>query len=149
MVRTRQVPVAEGLFTWPSEDSRLIGTQCADCLVVTFPTQSSCPRCNSERMEETLLHKRGTLWTWTTQGFLPKAPPYAGTDTPQAFKPYAVGYVEFADQVRVEGRLTECDPERLRIGMKMELAIVPFRKDDDVELMTFAFKPVESKEEAR
>jgi uncharacterized OB-fold protein len=63
---TAQVPVAEGLFTWPSEEPQLIGAKCPDCGVTTFPRQATCPRCPSERMDEMLLPRRGTLWTFTT-----------------------------------------------------------------------------------
>jgi hypothetical protein len=47
--------------------------------------------------------------------------------------------------VKVEARLTEADPAKLANGMEMELAIVPFRTDDDGnEVVTFAFRPVTS-----
>ena len=49
--------------------------------------------------------------------------PYVGPTTP--FEPYGVGYVELPGEVRVEARLTEADPARLRIGMPMELTVVP------------------------
>jgi uncharacterized OB-fold protein len=82
--------------------------------------------------------RRGTLWTWTTQDFLPKEP-YAGGETPETFQPYGVGLVQLGDEVRVEGRLTEAD-RRAAIGMEVELVIVPFRTDDDgTEVMTYAF----------
>ena len=42
-----QVPVAEGIFTWPSDEPQLIGSRCAACGIVTFPAQDSCPRCAS------------------------------------------------------------------------------------------------------
>ena len=62
---------------------------------------------------------------------------------PAEFKPYAVGYVELPGEVKVESRLTECDPAVLVNGMEMELVIVPFRTDDDGnEVVTFAFRPV-------
>jgi uncharacterized OB-fold protein len=55
--------------------------------------------------------------------------------------PYGVGYVELADEVRVETRLTQTTD--LRTGMEMELVLVPFRVDDDGnEVVTFAFRPV-------
>ena len=45
--------------------------------------------------------------------------------------------------VRVEGRLTENDPAKLRFGMEVELVMVPFFVDKDGdEVMTFAFAPV-------
>jgi uncharacterized OB-fold protein len=55
-----------------------------------------------------------------------------------------VGYVELPGELRVEARLTEHRAEHLRIGMEMELAIVPFGTDDEGnELVTFAFRPVD------
>jgi uncharacterized OB-fold protein len=139
-----QVPIAEGLFTWPADEPRLIGGKCVSCGVVTFPRQGSCPRCNGQEIAEELLARRGTLWTWTIQGFLPKSPPYAGPETAKDFQGYGVGYVELPGQVKVESRLTENDPAKLRIGMAMELAIIPFSVDSEGrQVVTFAFAPVE------
>jgi uncharacterized OB-fold protein len=137
-----QVPVAEGIFTWPSDDPQLIGGRCRGCGIVTFPSQDSCPRCASTEMEEHLLPRRGRLWAWTTQEFPPPSPPYAGANG-DAFAPYGVGYVELGGDVKVETRLTEARPDALRVGVEMELVIVPFRVDDTGnEVVTFAFQPV-------
>jgi uncharacterized OB-fold protein len=137
-----RVPIAEGVFTWPDEQPQLIGARCTACGIVTFPAQESCPRCASTAMEQHLLARRGRLWAWTTQEFPPPSPPYAGA-TGRDFVPFGVGYVELPGEVKVETRLTETDPDVLRHGMEMELAIVPFGADDDGnEIVTFAFAPV-------
>ena len=137
-----QVAFAPGVFTWPSEEPRLIGGRCTECGSVTFPRPPSCARCGATAVDEHLLPRRGTLWTFTTQGFLPKEP-YAGGETVETFRPFGIGLVQLGEEVRVESRLTEHDPERLRIGMEVELEIVPFRTDDDgTEVLTFAFAPV-------
>lgn len=136
------VPVADGIFTWPSDAPQLIGSRCNVCGIVTFPSQESCPRCTSTEMAEHLLSRRGRLWAWTTQEFPPPSPPYAG-ENGDAFTPYGVGYVELPGEVKVETRLTEADPEALGVGMEMELVVVPFRTNDDgSEVVTFAFRPV-------
>ena len=70
-------------------------------------------------------------------GVPPKSPPYALAESPETFVPYAVGYVEFAGQARVEGRLTEADAAKLQIGMEMETVLIPFADD-----VTYAFRPV-------
>jgi len=142
MTGIRQVPVAEGLFTWPSEEPRLIGAQCAGCGMVGFPAGLACARCGSDQFTQKLLPDTGTLWTFTTQGFRPPSPPYDGTDTAESFRPYAVGYVELPGEVVVEARLTEPDPARLSIGQQMRLAIVPYSVTaDGTEVVTFAFAP--------
>jgi uncharacterized OB-fold protein len=137
-----QVPVTEGIFTFPSDAPQLIGSRCTACGIVTFPSQASCPRCASTAMEEHLLPRRGQLWAWTTQDFPPPSPPYSGP-AGKDFVPFGVGYVELPGEVKVETRLTESSPDALSIGMEMELTLVPFRTDDDGdEVVTFAFRPV-------
>ncbi len=113
---------------------RLVAGRCSDCAAHTFPLRERCPTCGGA-VERTLLPPRGTLWTWTTQGFEPK-PPYVPEDG--EFVPFAVGYVEFPGYLRVEGRLTEADPARLQIGMPME--VVALRRG---ELVTYAFAPID------
>lgn len=139
-----QVPVQEGVFTWPSEEPALLGSRCTNCGNHMFPVQSGCPKCTATGAETVELGRRGTLWTWTIQGFPPKAPPYIGNADPKTFEAFGVGYVELPGEVKVEARLTESDPEKLKIGMEMELVIVPLSTDDDGnEVVTFAFAPVE------
>ncbi len=135
-----QIPIAENLFSWPSEKPQLIGARCAACGTTFFPAQQTCARCASSDLAPSLLARRGRLWSWTIQGFRPKSPPFTG---PKAFEPYGVGYVELPGEVKVEARLTEHDPGRLRIGMEMELVVVPFSTNDDGDdVVTYAFRPV-------
>jgi len=142
MAGKQQVPVDPRLFTWPSDEPQLIGSRCTQCGVMTFPAQADCPGCAGDSMKEALFDRRGTLWTFTTQEFIPKSPPYARAETPETFKPYALGYVEFEGQAKVEGRIDESDFAKLRIGMEMEVVVVPFMERDDEEIVTYAFRPV-------
>src|SRR5437868_6128089 len=82
------------------DDAQLIGSRCTACDMVTFPAQDSCPRCASVAMTTHLLPRRGSLWAWTTQGFPPPSPPYAGP-VGSAFVPFAVGYVELPGALKV------------------------------------------------
>ncbi len=136
---TRRQPVADGLFEQAGDEVCLVGSQCEDCGVVTFPSQTSCPRCTSTRVRARLLARRGTLWSWTIQCFAPKSPPYAVEDA-DTFDPYGVGYIELPGEVRVEARLTVADPDALRIGMPMELTLVP-APGAEAGVVTFAFAP--------
>jgi uncharacterized OB-fold protein len=138
-----QVPIAQGLFTWPSNDPRLLGSRCVSCGVVTFPAQSGCPSCCGENTETIELERRGTLWTWTVQGFLPNRPPYDGPETPDDFKPFGVGYVELPGQVRVETRIKTQDVNKLRIGMDMELVVEKFVERDGKDIVAYFFQPVD------
>jgi uncharacterized OB-fold protein len=134
--------LAPDISTWPDPDPQLIGSRCGDCGATTFPTQPICPRCTSEAMSDLLLPGRGTLVTWTTQGFLP-GPPYAGSETAESFEPFGMGLVQLGDVIKVEGRLTEGDPEKLRFGMEVELTMRPLYTDDEGDdVLMFAFAPV-------
>jgi uncharacterized OB-fold protein len=137
--------IDDGLVGEVRGEPRLIGSECTQCGVVTFPRQASCPRCASVAVRERLLAREGTLWSWTIQCFPPKSPPYA-VDDPDGFEPYGVGYVELPGEVRVEARLTVADPETLRIGMPMELTLIAAPGHDE-GVVTFAFAPAEDDEQ--
>ena len=137
-----QKALAPEISNWPNEDPQLIGSNCSDCDATVFPVHQLCPRCSSDQVSAALLPRRGTLVAWTTQGFLPGAP-YAGRETTKTFTPFAVGLVQLGDVVRVEGRLTESDPDKLQFGMDVELTMIPFSSDDDGnEIVTFAFQAI-------
>ena len=140
-----QVSVQDTVLTGIPGEPRLIGGKCPDCGNVVFPMQKDCPKCTGDRIEQVELSTKGVLWTWTIQGFAPKSPPYIGETDPENFEAYGVGYVELPGEVKVEARLTENDPTRLRVGMEMELTVVPLAVDEEGnEVVTFAFKPVEN-----
>ena len=133
--------LAPDVTTWPDENAQLIGSRCDDCGAATWPRQSSCPRCSRSNMSDRLFPRHGTLVAWTTQGFVP-GPPYLGAQTPNTFEPFAVGLVQLGDEIRVEARLTESDPAKLRFGMDVELVFVPFfTKPDGTEILVWAFQP--------
>jgi uncharacterized OB-fold protein len=131
---SNQKPVAEGLFTWPSDEPRLIGSESGGRY--SFPAKPS--------ENQVLLERRGTLWGFTTQQFRPPSPPYDGDDTAETFEPYALGYVELPGQLLIQARFTESDPDKLTIGQEMELRVVPYTtRADGTEILTYAFAPVE------
>jgi uncharacterized OB-fold protein len=137
---TSQRLIDADLFTAPPDPPRLVGSRCPACGAVTFPRQQGCPRCNGDGMETITLGERGTLWTFTTQEY-PLKEPYR-LSPGATFEPFVLGYVELPDGVMVETRISESDPARLRIGMAMELEIVPLYTDGDgTEVLTFAFAP--------
>lgn len=134
-------PIAEGLFTWPSDAPALLGSRCRDCGRASFPAQAGCPACCGSDIAVEELPRHGTLWSWTIQRIMPKSP-YATDETPASFRAFGVGYVELPGAVRVEARLTEGDPDRLRIGMPMELVFLPLRREaDGTDVISFAFRP--------
>jgi uncharacterized OB-fold protein len=138
---TMQRSIDTQLFEWPSQDPRLIGSECRACGVIAFPRQSSCPSCCSSTVVPRRLGQSGRLWTWTTQEFLPK-PPYAVARNQEEFVPFKVGYIELPGEVLVESRITAPRHQALAIGMPMRLTFEPLFTDEaGVKVMSFAFEP--------
>ena len=123
-------PIAPGLWTDEAQP-RLIGGRRRHDGEIVFPLPEGDTAADYDAIP---LSRTGTLWSWTIQGFRPKAP-YTG---PEVFEPYALGYVELPGEVIVETRLTAS--AGLTIGMPVELVIVPF----DATRATYAFRPVEA-----
>ena len=73
---SNQKPIAENLFTWPSEKPKLLGSKDSETGRYFFPAK------RSNTHEQVELSTKGTLWTWTVQRFMPKTP-YIGTDNPE------------------------------------------------------------------
>ncbi|GAA2309285.1 Zn-ribbon domain-containing OB-fold protein [Streptomyces violaceusniger] len=103
----------------------LQGARCAGCPVTVYPADDACPRCGGPTAP-VALPGTGALWTWTVQRYAPKSPPYQ--PPPGGFVPFAVGYVELAEDVRVAavldlGELDSLDD--IRIGMPLSVAAGP------------------------
>lgn len=126
--------IAEGLLTDEAIPRLLGGRNCTTGRIV-FP----CP--DSNDYEPYPLQRAGTLWSYTIQRYRPKSPPYTG---PDAFAPWAVGYVELPDETIVEARLADVAFEAITIGMPLELTLVALDPDAQELVMIPAFKPVEA-----
>ncbi|AET68516.1 putative nucleic-acid-binding protein containing a Zn-ribbon [Desulfosporosinus orientis DSM 765] len=140
MSEKNQIPIDPDLFEWPTSQPELLGSKCSECGNVAFPVVNMCPKCRSTAIVRTGLKTKGTLWTWTSQMFRPKN--LVDNLDPESYKPFYVGYVELADEVRVQTRLLVEDSSQLKIGMPMELEIIKLREESDgTEVMTYGFKP--------
>lgn len=140
MKAAKQVLIDPALFTWASNRPHLLGSVCTSCENVTFPQTDGCPKCGGTELKSVALKAEGTLWTWTTQAFRPKAP-YRGADDDRSFEPYFVGYVELDGQLRVVSLLRVKDEAELKIGMPMKLVLTRLcTEEDGTEVMTYAFE---------
>jgi len=128
--------VAESLFD--TDGIRLLASRCTGCGQVTFPQQGACPASCEAPIQQVALSTTGTLWSWTSQNYLPKSPPYASGETRETFEPYAVGFIELPEGVRIQARLAGRQPEAYEIGMEMELVTVSLND----AITTYAFQPV-------
>jgi len=137
----KQIPIVEGVFTWPSDDPSLIGSRCEACGEHFFPKVKLCqnPDCsNKSDVKEVLLSKSGKLWSYTLQHYAPP-PPYRGP------VPLIIGLMELPENLKVMGQLTGCREEDLKIGMDMELVIEKLFEDEEgKEVVTWKFRPAQA-----
>ena len=115
----------------------LLGSRCSACGSVFFPQQTLCTEC----------FKRGTLkeCSLTTEGKL-----YAFTIVereslaPKGFTvPYAYGYVELPEGVRVLSKIIDWKPETLKLNVPVKLAVESLRQDaTGRKIMAFCFRVV-------
>lgn len=129
---TTLIPIAEGLWTGEPQPRMIGGKLTSGEIVFPMPTGDA-----ALGVEPWPLSRRGTLWSWTSQDFRPK-PPYDGPGQgPEDFVPFLLGYIELPGEVIVESYITGANLADLKLGMGMELTIIPF----DATRTTFAFRP--------
>jgi uncharacterized OB-fold protein len=122
---------APGLIDEEAEDCELLAGRCSSCGKLFFPKRAFCLECQDEELETVRISGAGTLYTYTIVN-MPSAN-YAA--------PYAIGWVEFPEGLRVFGQIRGWDAERLRIGMKMRMVAGVLWKEKDREVVGYIFEP--------
>lgn len=130
------IPVKEGLWTSPpsATQQQLLANRCPSCGEIFFPKKSICINCQQRNLDDIRLSRRGKIYSYTVvmqqPGIWYKGP-----------VPYAIGYVELPEGVRIE---TLLKGENLKIGMEVELVIEKLYEDDEGSvIMAYKFQPVE------
>lgn len=131
--------IADNLVVETPNGLRLIGGRSKETGETVFPMPEGDEAARFERVQ---LKPEGRLWSYTVQRFPPKSPPYLGPNTPETFKPFALGYVELEDEVIVETRIDTEAFDALKVGLPMALTLIEFGRSGSGEpLTTYAFKP--------
>jgi uncharacterized OB-fold protein len=137
-----KVPLVEGLFTWPSDKPKLIGSHCKKCGSYAFPKQAYCgnPDCekDTKNVEVVELSNRGKLYTWAVQV---QSPPLPFKMDP--FEPIPMGMIDLPEGLRVLGMMTTVD--NVTFGTEVEMTAKKLFEDDNNEYLTWCFAPVVGK----
>ncbi len=131
-------PFRQGLFKFVRDnEGTLIGTRCDRCGITFFPGRRFCSSCfQNDQIKEVSLSKTGILYTYTIV--------YQGKPSFKA--PYAVGYVDLKEGVRVFTPLFDVAPEELKIGMEMELVFRNMAEvSDQTGTFVYGFRPAQKK----
>jgi len=130
------IPFKEGLFSWPlapGEQAFLLGNRCRSCEKIYFPRAAICPEClREDTLEDIKLGPRGKLYTYTV----------VRVPSPGFKIPYAFGYIDLPEGIRVCSQISALEPEKLKLGMDMELTIGPVREEGGKSIIGYLFRPV-------
>jgi uncharacterized OB-fold protein len=133
----KRVPVKEGLWT-SDEKPQLVGSQCNNCGEVFFPRRQDvlCSYCQSQDFKEIRLSRRGKIYAYSV--VMQRPPIYYKAEVP-----YAIGFVELPEGIRVETLFTGCKLEDLKVGMEVEVLLDKLHTEEDgTEVWCYKFKPV-------
>lgn len=118
----------------PGGEGFLLGSKCGNCGAHFFPVRQACSGCLYDELETVRFSTTGTLYTFSV----------VRQSTPEFEVPYALGYVDLPEGVRVMSQLTGREPEDYDLGMEMELVVEPFGVDEDgIEMAGYRFRPKE------
>lgn len=137
----KYVGVKEDFFSkplYPLEKVTLMGSHCHSCGEQFFGKYAACLNCGSDDLVDTPLSRQGTLYSYT----LNRNPPPGGYKGKLPYEPFAAGLVELPEGIRILTPLTDIALDDIKIGMKLELIIKEFYKDESGKtVLTYAFRP--------
>ncbi|MDF2955247.1 MAG: OB-fold protein [Candidatus Alkanophagales archaeon MCA70_species_2] len=112
---------------------RLVGFKCKSCGEINLPRRRICRKCRKpSEFEEVKLSRKGSLYTFTIVEYGP----------PGLERKYAVGVAELKEGVRLIGRLTDCKPEDVKVGMPVELVLRKVIERGGLVEYGYAFRPL-------
>jgi uncharacterized OB-fold protein len=126
-----KVPFREGLFEKTAEEWTLVGCKCKQCGQVFFPVREWCLNCSSRELERISLGRNGKLYSFTivhmpSEHFEP---------------PYAVGWIELAEGIRIFSQIRGWQEHPLAIGMDLEMAVEKLWDEEEREFIGYIFRP--------
>ena len=128
----KKVFIRDDLFKETPDGIVLVGNKCNACGKAFFPKIEFCTKCLNKELEEIVLSKRGTLYSYTiTRVPVGKFP-----------IPHAVGMITLPEEVRLTAPLVIGDDEEFKIGSEMEMEITTLWTEGDCDVIGYKFKAV-------
>jgi len=112
---------------------RLVGSQCQKCGRIYFPHRLICTDCGQRELAEYKLGEKGEVLSFTVirrnyvSGY-------------EKNIPYIVGIIKLEDGVKILSQIVDCDPEKIKIGMPVELTFRRVREDGEEGIIEYGFK---------
>ncbi|MDY6836299.1 MAG: OB-fold domain-containing protein [Chloroflexota bacterium] len=120
----------------PPTAGYLIGGECCGCGTHFYPTRVVCPKCNSEEMKQITLSSRGTVYAYT---IVHQTYPMTMLSNDV---PFISAQVMLPEKAWVLAQIRDCDLDKVKVGMEVELCFWPALQEGDTLFMAPAFRPV-------
>ncbi len=119
------------------EKTLLIGIKCGCCKEKVFPIPTSrlCPACGSKETAEVELSTKGRIWSYTIV--------HVGYGSLFLTPPYTIAFVELEGGGYIHTAIINCENEKVKIGMNVELIPVKINENEEEIIYTYAFQPSE------
>jgi uncharacterized OB-fold protein len=130
MVKEFAVP-----FHWRrfGERYRFEGSKCGHCGEYFYPKRETCPKCRRHgKVSMVKFSGKGKIYSFTVI----RVPPEGF----KIYAPYVVAIIELEEGTKILSQLTECDPEEVKIGMKVRACFRKIRSEHDTGLILYGFK---------
>ena len=114
----------------------LIGSKCKSCNDITYPKKVVCPKCGSLDVEETALSNRGKIYSYTIVQQTYPMTLLAGD------VPFISAQVVLPEKASILAQIRDCDFDKVKVGMEVELCFWKAMVEGDTDLMAAAFRPV-------
>ncbi|MBI4257606.1 MAG: Zn-ribbon domain-containing OB-fold protein [Thaumarchaeota archaeon] len=123
----------------------LEASKCTSCGFINFPSKGSCRRCsNTEGFTKVNLSGKGTIYSYTIIGAGSAPPEFSAQQ--KASGSYAVGIVELDEGPRIVAQLIGCDPEKLKIGLRVEAVFRKIYEEEGVVIYGSKFRCLSKKQ---
>ena len=118
-----------------NDKPRLYAQKCSNC-GETFSSLSRvyCANCGKETLERMLLSTSGTIYTYTVVH-----QPLRGS---LMVPPYVIAQISMPEGVTVQTIMTDIEPDKVKIGMQVEICLRQVEENDDGEaVVNYFFRP--------
>ena len=127
-----KILIKDGILVEGPDGVTLAANRCKSCGRVYFPKGKYCLDCLGNELEDIPLNKRGKLFSYSVVG-MPST----------HFKPpYAVGFVEMPECLRVFAPLDISADQPFKIGMEMEVYEDILWREGEKEYVGYRFRPL-------
>ncbi len=111
---------------------RLEGEECPHCGYAIFPPRDICPECHQPAKEPFQLSGRGEVYSYSELRHAPTGF--------EEYAPYTVALIKLEEGPMVTAQLTDIVPERVEIGMPVEMVTRRLRAQGDEGTLVYGYK---------